>query len=69
MLRAWPINCTRTCTDYDRFEKLALAQHDIDGDLMRCMNQMYVQGDDKKRQELEEAWHKAGVKLATKGPF
>eukprot|EP01043_Picozoa_sp_COSAG02_P026933 COSAG02_NODE_1566_length_11907_cov_8.008299_5_plen_48_part_00 len=29
----------------------------------------YVQGDDAKKQELEEAWHKAGVKLATKGPF
>lgn len=29
-------------TDYDRFEKLALAQHDIDEDLMRCMNKMYL---------------------------
>ena len=58
----------RYCADYDRFERLAKQQTDIDEDLMEIMHKMYVNGDTAKKKELEESYRKAQKKFGSHGP-
>ena len=55
--------------DYDRFERLAAQQNDMDEDLMEIMHKMYVNGDTAKKQELEASYRKAKKKLGAQGPY
>ena len=55
----------RYASNYDRFDKLAKQQTDIDEDLMTIMHNMYVHGDVAKKKELEEAYAKGQRKLHT----
>ena len=56
-------------TDYDRFERLAAQQNDMDEDLMEIMHKMYVNGDAAKKKELEASYRKAKKKMAAHGPY
>jgi|EP01046_Picozoa_sp_COSAG06_P053889 hypothetical protein len=60
----------RYVADYDRFERLAAQQNDLDEDLMEIMHKMYVNGDVAKKKELEASYKKATRKLGSaKGPY
>ncbi len=55
--------------DYDRFERLAAQQNDIDEDLMEIMHKMYANGDTAKKKELEASYRKAKKKMGAHGPY
>ena len=44
-------------------------ERDVGEELLEVIQKMYVNGDEGKKKELEEAHRKAQIKLATKGPF
>ncbi len=59
----------RYCADYDRFERLAAQQNDMDEDLIELMHRMYVNGDTAKKKELEASYQKSKKNLVTHCPY